>query len=195
MPIIRGPNRPGQDLEQTKRIRTGADPYAEKTVVAGRGAARDAAKTSVMPAAGNDERTRIVGAHKPAASAPAVKDCLEDPVAGWLVVVSGPGKGAALKIGYGQNSIGRAPNQRIRLDFGDDQISREDHAFIIYDPKGRKFYVRNGSSANLTYAEDVPILAPVELPAAADITIGATVLRFVPFCGPDFDWQEADATS
>jgi hypothetical protein len=192
MPIIRGPNKPGQDPEQTKRINVATDPYAEKTVIAGRNAERDVARTSVMPPAGEDERTRIVGARK-AAGAPAAKDFLEDPVVGWLVIIEGPGKGMSLKVGYGQNSIGRAPNQRIRLDFGDDQISREDHAFIVYDPKGHKFYVRNGSSANLTYVGDIPVLAPVELLETADLTIGGTILRFVPFCGPHFDWQEAVA--
>src|SRR5262249_15630499 len=56
-----------------------------------------------------------------------------DPVAGWLVVVKGPGRGGFRPVYIGMNSIGREVNQRISLSFGDDMISREEHAFIAYD--------------------------------------------------------------
>ena len=118
-------------------------------------------------------------------------DGMNDPVVGWLVVVEGPGKGRAVELGYGANSMGRGETSPVQLNFGDNQISRRDHATVTYDSRGRKFYVEKGSSRNQTYLNDELVLVPVELPAQGRIRIGATVLRFVPLCGEAFDWQDA----
>ena len=40
--------------------------------------------------------------------------------------------------------------------------------------------------------EDEPVLTPTELSVRNDITMGNTVVRFVPFCGEDFDWQSTE---
>ena len=117
-------------------------------------------------------------------------DAMEDPVVGWLVIVEGPGKGRAMQLGYGKNAIGREETNRVNLDFGDDQISRSEHAVVTYDPRGRKFYVQHGGGKNLTYMGEEPVLAPTALPALSHISIGNTVLRFVPLCGEAFDWQD-----
>ncbi|MBE8232819.1 MAG: FHA domain-containing protein [Endozoicomonadaceae bacterium] len=117
---------------------------------------------------------------------------MNDPVVGWVVVVDGPGKGNAVKLGYGQNSIGRAKTERVSLDFGsasDSQISRSKHAILTFDPKSKKYYIQSGDSVNLTYINDRLILVPIELSGGEHILLGETTLRFVPFCGEDFDWQ------
>ena len=121
----------------------------------------------------------------------------DDPVVGWLVVMKGPGRGRFRPVFYGQNSIGRAPDQRISIDFGDGGISREDHAYIAYDEVQRKFFVRDNGKANLVRCNGAPVMMPTEINSGDLISIGATTLRFVPFCGPDFDWldeKETDAT-
>lgn len=147
---------------------------------------------------GEEERTRLVGGRprredEERRQERAAEDRgMDDPVVGWLVVVEGPGKGRAVPLGYGSNSIGRGATDRIKLDFGDDQISRSGHAVVTYDPRGRKFYVQHGGGTNLTYLGDQPVLAPTELPALSHISIGHTVLRFVPLCGEEFDWQDTE---
>lgn len=135
--------------------------------------------------------TNIAGRRKSsdAAATGGAADPMDDPIAGWLVVIDGPGQGNVLHVGYGVNSIGRDDDARIALGFGDDEISRKDHAIVTYDPKGKGFFLQHGSGKNLTYLNDAPVLQPTELPAGSHITMGSTVLRFVPFCGPDFDWQ------
>jgi hypothetical protein len=112
-----------------------------------------------------------------------------EPVVGWLVIVKGPGRGQSLKLGYGVNSIGRAPDQRVSLNFGDDEISREKHTLLTYDSKGHKFYIQHGGGTNLTYLGDNPVLQPHELTGRETIQIGNTYLCFIPFCGPEFEWQ------
>lgn len=48
-----------------------------------------------------------------------------DPVVGFFVVVGGPGLGSHRPIFEGNNTIGRSPDNRVALDFGDDTISSE----------------------------------------------------------------------
>jgi len=114
----------------------------------------------------------------------------DDFVVGWLVIVDGPGQGNGLPLGYGWNSIGRGDDQRVRLDFGDDEIARDTQCAVAYDGKNRKFFIQHGGGSNLTYVGDAPVLAPQELSADATISMGATTLRFVPFCGDGFDWVD-----
>ena len=35
-----------------------------------------------------------------------------------------------------------------------------------------------------------PVLMPIELKGGEEIVIGDTTLKFVPFCGKDFDWRD-----
>ena len=116
----------------------------------------------------------------------------KDPVVGWVVVIQGPGKGEARRLRYGRNCIGRDEDQEIQLDLGDDHISRKQHAAVIYDPRARKFLLQHGEGRNLTYLGDQHVLSAVELKGGEHISLGRTVLRFVPLCGPDFDWQTVD---
>jgi hypothetical protein len=113
-----------------------------------------------------------------------------DPVVGWLVVVEGPGRGKAVSIHAGMNSIGRNANQRIAINFGDNTISGETAAFITFEPKRRTFHINHGGKANIVYLNDEAVLTPMPLMPGNVVTIGATKLRFVALCGPDFNWED-----
>ncbi len=113
-----------------------------------------------------------------------------DPVAGWVVVVKGPGRGSFSAVYVGMNSLGRDPSQRVSLAFGDDSISREEHAFITYDEEQRCFYLQHGGKSNLVRLGSHPVLSPTELKPNDLIRIGRTTLLFVPCCGPDFSWTD-----
>lgn len=115
---------------------------------------------------------------------------LTDPVVGWLVITQGPGRGNDLALGYGMNTLGRNNTERIPLNFGDNQVSRSQHAMVTYDPRSRRFYVQHGGGQNLTYLNGEPLLTPHELEGQEEISVGDTTLRFVPLCGPGFDWQD-----
>ena len=164
---------------ETGRRRAG---YADPTVVrrpggaAGRQAARD------------DQRTRLAGA----VPTDATGSKETDPVAGWLVIVEGPGVGRDLRIGVGRNDLGRDGDNRISLHFGDTRISRRGHLWVNYDPLNRAFSVAPGNSTNLAYLNDVAIEERMPLAGGATITIGRTKLRFVAFCGEGFAWPDAD---
>ena len=207
MPVYRGPDgkiieeKTNKDEDATKPTdvaqrplppappgERGAGHFDAPTVKAG--------ESGSSPRVQNPEKTQIVGGRSRREDLARIReraeetDAMSDPVVGWLVIVEGPGKGRAMQLGYGMNAIGRGATDRVQLDFGDDQISRGEHAVVTYDPRGRKFYVQHGGGTNLTYLEDAPVLTPVELPALSHIAIGNTVLRFVPLCGDKFDWQD-----
>ena len=146
---------------------------------------RGAKGTTLM--GGHSGGTRIVG---PEGSAGPASVGNIEPVVAWLVITGGPGKGASISLSYGMNIIGRGPGNRIELNFGDDQISQEDHFRIAYDSENREFHLVPGRGTNLVYLGNKPLLSPQQLSPLTDIRVGATSLRFVPFCTPDWDWSQ-----
>lgn len=154
----------------------------------------------------SEPKTQIFGGRKKAKSTEAkgtsennkqtsdsnLADPMSAPVAGWLVIIKGPGMGHVMQVSYGQNSIGRDNNERIKVNFGDEQISRKNHAVITFDPRGKQFYISQGTGSNLAYMNDAPVLAPTVLEANCEIILGETTFRFVPFCSPDFSWDDVE---
>lgn len=113
-----------------------------------------------------------------------------EPVVGWVVVARGPGRGGYKPVYVGMNAIGRAPTQRICLDYGDDTISREEHAFITYDDELRRYWVHGGNGTNPVFLGTEALDAPKELKGNDVIRLGKTVLRFYPVCSADFAWTD-----
>lgn len=108
---------------------------------------------------------------------------------GWVVIIKGPGRGNAIAIGAGVSQIGRGDDQAIQLDFGDNSISRENHAAIAFDPEDRKFYLGHGGKANIVRLNGKPVLSTEPLSDGDLIRIGETTMTFVAFCGEDFIWE------
>jgi hypothetical protein len=145
--------------------------------------------TQVLGRPGSADRTRLFGQGEMQGAA-GDADAMADPVVAWLVVVDGPGRGSSITLGYGQNSIGRGQSERVRIDFGDTQISRENHCFIIYEPNDREFTVLRGTGKGLSYLNQKVIIEPRPIRSGELLRVGATTLRFMAFCGPDYDWQD-----
>lgn len=131
---------------------------------------------------------------EPVAPEPAATEQSRQFPVGWLVVVSGPGRGASFTLFAGVAQIGRGASQSVRLDFGDNSISRENHAAIAYDPEQRRFFLGHGGKANLVRLNDQPVLSTEELQSGHLIRLGETTLRFIGFCGTQFDWDAAPAS-
>ena len=145
---------------------------------------------------GGDGKTRIVtpGVRRRGDEGASVQeeDPMADPPVGWLVVVRGPGKGRVLTLGNGLNPIGRSAESRVRLDFGDDNISRANHARLVYEPRQRRWLLNHGDGTNLTYLNGEVVMSAVELQSGAEIQLGETSLRFQAFCSQEFDWPDVD---
>jgi len=149
-------------------------------------------------ARGRRNRTRLIGFDKsdgdvvdlfdetPQAAASAT---VQFPVA-WLLVVEGPGRGHSFPLVAGMSQIGRGEDQSVRLDFGDNAISRQNHAAIVYDPENRKFMLGHGGKANIVRLNDQPVISNEDLSDGDRIKIGDTLIQLKTMCGEDFDWSD-----
>lgn len=143
------------------------------------------------------EKTRVLGFGSPEAAGPDVfnrsKEISEKAPGqyplGWLVVIEGPGQGASFTLQYEVSSIGRGDDQKIRLDFGDNSISRDNHATIAFDKDLLKFFVGHGGKSNLVRLNGRPVLMTEEILDGDLIRMGETTLRFIAFCSAEFAWD------
>ena len=111
-----------------------------------------------------------------------------DPIVGWLVCVQGRRYGECFTIGAGKNSIGRGADNRISIA-GDAQVSRSQHAYIIYEPRSRKFYLQPGNSSGLTYLNQQLVLLPELLKERDEIGLNESRFLFIPLCNESFSWE------
>lgn len=110
---------------------------------------------------------------------------------GWLVVVSGPGRGASFPLFDGVAKIGRGEDQAVSLNFGDSAISRENHAAVAYDSEENAFYIGQSGKANLVRLNNKPLLSTEQIRSGDQVRLGETTLRFVALCGEGFSWDAA----
>ena len=111
-----------------------------------------------------------------------------EPVVGWLVCIEGRHLGEDFRLKSGRNSIGRANSMDVAL-IGDNTVSRERHATVIYDPVNCRFLVLPGDARELCYLNDELVLSAVELAANGVLKVGATKLMFIPCCTDAFNWD------
>lgn len=170
------PEPAGPGSEATRIIRSGGS----------RAVPHDA--PPMPPADDNVTRVQRNGA------APVIAESEDDHeyVVGWLVVIDGPGKGNSREVFYGMNSMGRDIEERIPLNFGDTMISRNAHAFVVYDEKQRNYYLSHGGKTNLVRLNGEPVLSPLPLSLHDVIEIGESKLLFVPLCTDSFDWESSE---
>lgn len=111
-----------------------------------------------------------------------------DPVVGWLVCVRGPEKGRDYRIRSERNGIGRGADMAICIA-GDEAISRENHAFVSFNPRKGSFRIAPGDGRGMTYLNGEEVDVPMPLNAYDRIELGQTHLLFVPLCGAHFNWE------
>ncbi|HUY27143.1 MAG TPA: FHA domain-containing protein [Candidatus Binataceae bacterium] len=132
---------------------------------------------------------------RPAAGEPGVTRALYrdattgiNPVMGWLVCIEGPDKGRDFRIHAEKNFIGRGSTMDIAVT-GDEAISRDKHAAVVFEPKRREFWVMPGEAAGLVYLNEQMVNAPARLKARDVIEVGKSKLLFWPFCDDKFHWD------
>ena len=111
------------------------------------------------------------------------------PAVGWIIALSGEYLGESFELREGRNSLGRMGTNIISFA-KENSISREKHAFILYDPKKKQFYIQAGESSGLTYLNDENVMMPTALKAYDKIQLGQVVFLFIPLCGEQFNWDE-----
>ncbi|MBD3677468.1 MAG: FHA domain-containing protein [Rhodobacteraceae bacterium] len=149
-------------------------------------------------------KTRILGfgGGEPAPEAPAPEERAEAAPAagsaasavmfavGWVLIRKGPGRGHSIPLAPGLCPIGRGEDQAVRLDFGDNSISRANHALIAYDEEQCEFFLGHGGKANIVRLNGSPVLSTVPVKNGDLIRVGETTLQLVALCGEDFSWAD-----
>lgn len=146
-------------------------------------------KTRIMGFCGDDAPTDLFDLSDDDAA-----QRLEFPV-GWIVIIKGPGRGTSFVLQNPVSSIGRGAEQTITLNFGDDTISRQNHASVAYDDNMNACFLGFGGKANLVRLNGRPVLSTEQLTHGDVIRVGETDLKFIGICGPDFSWQDDETGS
>ena len=102
-----------------------------------------------------------------------------DPVVGWLVCTEGKEKGRDHRLHAGRNFIGRSLKSDIALT-DDEQISRDDHCSIVFEPKKCVFAIVRGAGEVMVGGESLS--GSKTLTGDEVIEIGASRFMFIPFC-------------
>ena len=108
------------------------------------------------------------------------------PVAGWLVVTEGPGRGRDLRLGEGRSFLGTGADGAPCLLSADAPLSAR-VAAVAYDPKDGSFTLVPGSASELCYQTASACWSRSRWPRAIRWRWARPSLRFVPFCG-EFRW-------
>ena len=105
------------------------------------------------------------------------------PVAGWLVVLDGPARGQDLRLG-----VDAAGNPAV-LDANSPLAVRR--GIVVYDPQDNNWCALPGSSNELCTLNGKSLIEKMPLTAGDTFAVGGAQLRFVPLCGPEFNWNAA----
>lgn len=172
----------GLEMDQTRAYPQSApSPPPNQSFWSGMGtstASGTSDSATVSVGAGDDGVTQIYVGSRPGFN----------PVVGWLVCIGGPDRGRDYRIRSQRNFIGRDQRMDICIS-GDNEISRENHAEITYDPRGNAFRLAPGTARSLAYLNGALLEGPTVLRPLDLIELGQTHLRFVPFCGEGFQWE------
>jgi len=94
-----------------------------------------------------------------------------------LTITDGPGAGNAVSIFSGTNQIGRADDQRVQINFGDDTISRQQHAVITFDSKALEVRIYDGGKPGGLWVNGTRITADEAIKFGDTIKLGETTLK------------------
>jgi pSer/pThr/pTyr-binding forkhead associated (FHA) protein len=98
-------------------------------------------------------------------------------VIGKLTVVEGPGAGKSVNIFSGTNQIGRGDDMRVQINFGDDTISRQQHAVITYDAQKLEVRVYDGGKPGGLWINGAQITSDQAVKFGDLIKLGETTLK------------------
>lgn len=111
-----------------------------------------------------------------------------EPPVGYLICTAGEDWGTGYPLKSGNNAIGRG--QTLDVVIMDPKVSREKQAFVMYEPKGRKFFVRPGEGSGLCYLNGELVMTPLEIQQFDRLTLGDTELMLIVVCCEKFSWEE-----
>jgi len=117
-----------------------------------------------------------------------------DPVVGWLVCLAGHDRGRDFRLHAEKNFIGRSPLMDVCVA-GDESVSRDRHALVIFDPKKQTFWAVPGDASGLVYLNGDIVHSPTQMKGDDVLEVGQTKLVLIPFCGEKYSWSREFLTT
>lgn len=109
-----------------------------------------------------------------------------DPVVGWLVCIEGPERGRDWRLHAGRNFVGRALQSDVVLA-DDEQITRQDHCSIVFEPRRAVFALARGQGDGVLVNGE-RLQDTRELSGGEVLAMGAGEYVFIPFCTKERVW-------
>jgi pSer/pThr/pTyr-binding forkhead associated (FHA) protein len=94
-----------------------------------------------------------------------------------LTIVEGPGAGNSVSVFTGTNQIGRGDDMRVQINFGDDTISRQQHAVLTFDAKNLEVRVYDGGKPGGLWVNGTRVTSDQAVKAGDLIKLGETTLK------------------
>lgn len=116
-----------------------------------------------------------------------------EPPVGYLICIAGEDFGCGFSLKSGNNAIGRG--QAMDVVIRDPKVSREKQAFVMYEPKSRKFFVRPGEGSGLCYLNGELVMSAVEIHQFDKLGLGDTELMLIVVCCEQFSWEDYEVTA
>lgn len=99
-------------------------------------------------------------------------------VVGKLTVAEGPGAGQSVNVYSGTNQIGRGADMRVQVNFGDDTISRQQHAVLTFDTEKSEARIYDGGKPGGVWLNNERVAGDAPIKFGDQIKLGETLLRF-----------------
>lgn len=128
---------------------------------------------------------------QPGTAAEAALAAPKRPGGGWLMDTGRPRRRAGpCCLGEGRNFLGvdAAGNPAV-LDANSPLAVRR--GIVVYDPQDNNWCALPGSSNELCTLNGKSLIEKMPLTAGDTFAVGGAQLRFVPLCGPEFNWNAA----
>ena len=140
-------------------------------------------------AATDDNDVKTTGFFVPKKPAGDITPNIPQPPVGWLVCLTGKHIGKDYRIFAGKNSIGRTADNAIALS-DETSVSREKHAWVIFEPRKQEFYLKSGDESGLVYLNDENVFDIAPLHTGDVLELGEVKMVFVELCGEKFSWND-----
>ena len=69
-------------------------------------------------------------------------------------------------------------------------MSRDKHAWVIFEPRKQKFYLKPGDGSGLVYLNDENVFDTTALHSGDVLELGDVKLVFIALCGESFNWAD-----
>lgn len=113
----------------------------------------------------------------------------DEPVVGWIVILSGMDKGRSFSLHMGVNVIGSASDADVLIKR--DMNIRDKHAIVAYDPYAREFILSKAEEKVALFYNGQDIVGSCAIQDRQAFVAADTEMMLVTFCDKDFDWNNS----